>query len=230
MSKLVSLFKKKQMTLIVSLPENSSELAVAAEEGGADAIKVHMNVKHAASGTVFGSFKEEKDFILDILNKVKVPVGLVPGKDDLPNKSEMEALKKMGVDFFDLFHDKIPGWMLKIKSMGKVAALDESYSVERLIELQDLKIDCLEAAIVQKSDYGKDLTVSDLQNYITIAVSSPLPVIVPTQKYIRVSDVPLLWDAGIKSLMIGTIVAGDTAKSIYDSTKKFKEAVNLLGD
>ncbi|MFC1559617.1 hypothetical protein ACFLZ2_01660 [Candidatus Margulisiibacteriota bacterium] len=228
MSKLLKLFKEKPLTLIVSLPENSAELAEAAERGGADAIKIHMNMKHAASGTVFGPFDQEKEAVKAILDKVKVPVGIVPGNEILPAKEDMAALKKMGIDFFDLFHSRIPNWMFNLKGFGKVAALNEEYSVERLMELKDLRMDCLEAAIIPKSDYGKDLTVSDLQNYITIAVTSPLPVIVPTQKFIRTSDVPLLWDAGVAALMIGAIVAGDSSTSIHEATKKFKAEIGKL--
>lgn len=229
MSKLIKLLKEKSMTLIVSLPQNSSELAKAAQEGGADAIKIHMNIKHAASGIVFGDFEEEKMMIEDIMNKVKIPVGIVPGNEVLPQEKDMAALKKMGIDFFDLFYNRIPNWMFDLKGFGKIAALDEDYSIDKLIELKDMRMDSFEAAVVPHSEYGKDLTVSDLQNYITIAVSSPLPVIVPTQKFIRVSDVPLLWDAGISALMIGTIVAGDTPETIYEATKKYKSAIENLG-
>ena len=55
MKKLIDLLKTNKMTLIVSLPENSLELALAAVEGGADALKVHCGVKHKASGVEFGS-------------------------------------------------------------------------------------------------------------------------------------------------------------------------------
>jgi len=229
MSKFVKMLKKKPMTLIVSLPENSAALADAAERGGADAIKVHMNVKHAASGTVFGPFEQEKIFIEQIMDKVSVPVGIVPGNEELPTEREMSALKKMGIDFFDMFHENIPPWMFKLKGIGKIAAFGEDYSIDRLMELRDMDVDAFEAAIVERSEYGKDMTVSDLQNYITIAVSSSIPVIVPTQKFIRISDVPLLWDAGVSALMIGTIVTGDKPGSVYEATKNFRAEIDKLG-
>lgn len=230
MSKLLKLLDDNIMTLIVSLPQNSVELAKAAEEGGADVIKIHMNMTHAASGTTFGSFEQEKKIIKEIVNSVKVPVGIVPGYEVLPSQKDMDGLSKIGVDYFDLFQDKIQDWMFDIKDMGKIAALSEEYSIERLTVLRDLKMDCFEAAIVPKNHYGASLTVGDLQNYITICISSPLPVIVPTQKYIRVSDIPILWDAGVSAVMIGTIVTGDTPGSILSATKKYKAAMNDLGE
>ena len=41
--------------LIASLPRNDPELARAALAGGADVLKVHLNVTHNASGVRFGS-------------------------------------------------------------------------------------------------------------------------------------------------------------------------------
>jgi len=41
---------ENKFTLVVSLPENNLELARAALEGGAQAIKVHANVWHRSSG------------------------------------------------------------------------------------------------------------------------------------------------------------------------------------
>ena len=47
------------MELIVSLPSNDPAMAQAATGAGADAVKLHMNVTHDASGTRFGSFAED---------------------------------------------------------------------------------------------------------------------------------------------------------------------------
>ena len=45
--------------LIASLPRNDPELARAALAGGADVLKVHLNVTHNASGVRFGSLAEK---------------------------------------------------------------------------------------------------------------------------------------------------------------------------
>ena len=45
----VQLMDQRKFTLVVSLPSNDLELAKAALEGGADAVKVHCNVWHRAS-------------------------------------------------------------------------------------------------------------------------------------------------------------------------------------
>ena len=51
--RLLSLLRQRP-ALAVSLPLNDIALAKAAEEAGADALKIHINVHHDASGTHFG--------------------------------------------------------------------------------------------------------------------------------------------------------------------------------
>jgi hypothetical protein len=59
-------------------------------------------------------------------------------------------------------------------------------------------------------------------------MSTTLPVIVPTQKSIRASEVPIIWDAGAKGIMIGECVTGKTATSIKAVTKEFRAAAEAI--
>ncbi|KPJ69387.1 hypothetical protein AMJ44_03890 [candidate division WOR-1 bacterium DG_54_3] len=229
MSKLLDAFEKNPLTLIVSLPENSADLARAALRGGADALKIHINIKHAAAGTEFGTFKEEKSIIEDILEASDIPVGIVPGEEKLPSKEEMKELIAMGIDFFDVKLKYLPQWMLDLKGIGKIAALDEKYLIDEILEFGKLGIDALEVAIIPKSQYGKELTAGDLQQYITLSGAAGVPIIIPTQKRIAVSEVPIIWDTGAKAIMIGAIVTGKTAGSIEKVTRDFRIAVDDLG-
>ena len=109
--------------LIVSLPENSVELARAAAEGGADALKVHTNVRHDASGTQFGSLAEERERLEGIL-AVGLPTGIVPGvAASLPSRQDMAELARMGIDFFDLYVHDMPVWMTRVEGMTRTAAI-----------------------------------------------------------------------------------------------------------
>jgi len=229
MSKLIKLFDKNKLTLIVSLPENSPELARAAIEAGADALKVHINITHKAAGTQFGSLNDEKSALKEILDMSDVPVGIVPGEKNLPTEAEMKELSKMGFDFFDIKFKNMPGSMLKIKGLDKIVALEKDFSMDQLIDFKTTGVDGVEAAIVSTSDYGKTLNVGDLQGYISIAISAGVPVIVPTQKSIKTSEVPIIADTGVKGLMIGAIVTGKTANSIKKATREYRIAIDDLG-
>ena len=79
-----------------------------------------------------------------------------------------------------------------------------------------------------EEELGKDLNVGDLQQLITIAMSTALPVIVPTQKTIRASEVPIIWDTGAKGIMLGGTVTGDTPDSINAVTKEFRSAIEAI--
>jgi len=229
MSKLTEALDRNKLTLIVSLPSNSAELAKAAVDGGADAIKVHLNIEHAASGTKFGNLSEERAVLKDILDVSDVPVGIVPGDKILPTKEEMADLKTMGIDFFDIKLKFLPKWMADMKEFGRVVALEKDYAMDDLMGAKDLGVDGVEAAIVSTSDYGKDLIISDLQGYISMAISSGVPVIVPTQKSIRTSEVPIIADTGAKGLMIGAVVTGKTASSLKKATQAYRVAIDDLG-
>ena len=109
--------EKSAMGLIVSLPRNDAELARAAAEGGADALKVHLNVRHAASGTLFGSFDEEKDRIAAVLEAAGVPVGVMPGAEEVATPEQMCALRDMGVQFYDIYFHHMPVSYLALKGL-----------------------------------------------------------------------------------------------------------------
>jgi len=215
MSKLISLIKKGTMTLIVSLPDNSAELAKAAEDGGADAIMVPID-----------PLVKDKKQLISIIGSARVPVGAKLSTDI--SEAEVKGLQKLGVDFFDFDFYSAPAWLLKMKDAGKIASLDSKYIVDDLTRLSEKPIDGIDAAIVPNESFGKDLTVGDLQQYITICLSTGLPVIVSTQKLVRVSEVPILWDTGAKAIILTDIVTGNSAKSIQAVTKEFKAAAEAL--
>jgi len=51
-------------------------------------------------------------------------------------------------------------------------------------------------------------------------------VIVPSQKRIRPEEVPLLAGAGVKAVMIGTIVTGKEAEEIEEVTARFRRWID----
>jgi len=229
MSRLIELMNRNILTLIVSLPENSPELAMAAVEAGADALKVHINIKHRAAGTKFGSLDDERAALQEILDVADVPVGIVPGEKDVPGESEMKKLADMGFDFFDIKLKCLPEWMMKMKGLGRIVALEKDYAFDELMNINSVGADGVEAAIVSASEYGRELNVSDLQGYISVAISSKVPVVVPTQKAIRPSEVPIISDTGVKALMIGAVVTGKTVSSLKKATREYRIAIDDLG-
>lgn len=212
--------------LIVSLPENSVELARAAAEGGADALKVHINVRHDASGTQFGSLAEERERLEEIL-AVGLPTGVVPGvAASLPSREDMAELARMGIDFFDLYVHDMPVWMTRVEGMTRTAAIGHDTPLEAIPELEKLGFEMLEAAVIPHEGYGAALSVSDLAGYQRIRRATQLPIIVPTQRAIEPGDVPALVGIGLDAIMIGAIVTGREPGGLRAATEQFSSALS----
>jgi hypothetical protein len=214
--------------LIVSLPENSVELAHAAAKGGADVLKVHLNVKHDASGTRFGSFSEERGRLEEIL-AVGLPTGIVPGvAGSLPTPEEMGQLAEMGLDFFDLYAHDMPAWMIRLEGMTRAVAIGHATPPESIRDLEGLGVELLEAAIVPHEGYGEPLCAADLMAYQRVRRATKLPIIVPTQRAIEPEEVATLVGIGMDAIMIGAIVTGREANSLRAATERFASALASL--
>lgn len=222
------LFKEKRMVLIASLPGNSAELAEAAEAGGVDMLKVHLNVEHAASGIRFGSLKEEITAIESILEAVSIPVGIMPGAATVATLEEMRELESMGVAFFDIYARDMPVEYMSLEKMLAMPAMDSEWKRHEPKELRSAGFSMLEASIVKHEKYGSRLVLSDLLNYSYIASKFGGAVIVPTQKAISPEEVHLLAEAGVAGMMIGKIVTGDSAAELEASAKRFRKSADNL--
>ncbi len=228
MNGLLKLFDKNKLTLIMSLPENSLEMAKAAIDAGADALKVHCNVKHKASGVSFGSLEEEGAKLAAIIKNSNIPVGIVPGAEKKPTVDEMKEIVKMGFDFVDMNISDMPDYFHAFTGITKIAALENEAQLEKVMEKKRSDFKALEAAVVPHLGYGQNMTIGDLRAYISLAVSSGLPVIVPTQRKITCEEVPILSDTGIKAIMIGAIVTGKTPSLIGNAVRDFRKAIDEL--
>lgn len=214
-----------KMALVASLPQNDTELARAAQNGGADMLKVHLNVRHAASGTYFGSLVEEKERILSIIETVDIPVGIMPGAGTPAPVGDMRDLREMGICFYDIYAADMPAEYLELEGMAAMAALDSGWREWQPAQLATLGVDSIEASIIPHDQYGKPLVLSDLLAYSFIVKEFGGPVIVPTQKAVKPGEVCRLSDAGVGGLMIGKIVAGDTPGSFEKATAQFARAI-----
>jgi hypothetical protein len=212
---------RERPRLIVSLPGNSAALAGAAAEAGAEALKVHINVRHEASGTVFGSLAEERESLERIL-AVGLPTGIVPGAAGLlPSREDMHELEAMGVDFFDLYDYDMPLWLARWQGMTRAVAISQATPIEVVADFAAMGFEMVEAAIIPHEGYGQPLSVADVMAYRRVRRATKLPIIVPTQRAIQPDDVPALLGIGINAIMIGAIVTGKEPESLERATERF---------
>lgn len=226
--KLVPLLEER-FALIVSLPANTAELAAAAVEGGADALKVHLNVHHHASGTLFGPWEEEREAITRIIATAGVPVGVVPGAQTIASDDEMAALARLGIDFWDTFVHHAPTRLLDRTDMGCMMAVNYQFPLERAHRVARLGAKVIEASIIPPEEYGSTLTARDLVSYATLVeAAAPTPVVIPSQRKLTPADIPHLQRAGARGIVIGAVVTGHDATSLGRATREFRRAIDLL--
>lgn len=230
--KFKELIEGNKFSLVVSLPSNNLELAEAALDGGAQAVKVHCNVWHRASGHTFGTYAENREFLQQLITLCKdVPVGLVPGGEDaFITPEERLELENMGLGFFSSYSQHLPCHMMESKVLTKMVAIDYTYTGNTLDAVRSSGIDVLECSVQPGENYGTDLNYADILRYSDIVTKSGKPCLIPTQRKIKPCEVKHLYEAGCKAVMIGAIVMGKEpdAKQLQAVTSAFREAIDAL--
>ncbi|MFA7105758.1 MAG: hypothetical protein WC154_00510 [Candidatus Izemoplasmatales bacterium] len=229
MNRLLKKMQESKMTLIASLPRNDYNLAKLAWESGADAIKVHANVFHNASQNDFGSLADFKAEFLKILKDSPVPVGLVPGGSAESSEEVMDEIVEMGFDFLSLYAHHTPATFYYDLRINNFLSVNSSYSYQEISELTNNGYaDMLELSIIDKEEYGTRLNGRDLSKYQTIASLSDIPCVVPSQKFMQSKDVPLLYQTGVKAVMLGAVVFGKDASNLESALKAFRKEIDQL--
>lgn len=223
---------ENRFSLVVSLPSNDLGMAEAALKGGAQAVKVHCNVWHRASGHTFGTFAENRAFLKDLIALCgEVPVGLVPGGEDaFITEEERLELEEMGLGFFSAYTRHIPCHMLDSKKLVRMAAIDDTYDQGILDAVRRSAIDVLECSVQPGERYGQPLDYGDLLRYSDIVDKTGKPCLIPTQKKIRPNEVRRLYQVGCKAVMIGAVVMGrePDAGEVRRAAAAFREAIEAL--
>lgn len=124
MGKLKRRLEQSGLSLIISLPANDVRLAKAALEEGADALKVHFNVGHRASGTHFGPLDRYEDTFSEIRAAFDGPFGVVPsGSLEGVSEEEIRRLAPLGFDFYSIYAHHLPSFMLEDHGLDRTLPL-----------------------------------------------------------------------------------------------------------
>jgi len=231
MGKILDILGRGKFALIASLPLTDEALAASAWDNGADAIKLHINVTHAASGTDFKNFDAESETIFKILENAHGPVGIVPGAAVESAESDMNRVMEAGFDFVSIYAHHASELFLN-SGVVKMLAADMTYNAEevrRLIRHADI----LEASVVPHENYGERLNVRDVINYEILGgfcAEEHVPLVIPTQKRILPREVGRLREAGASAIMIGAIVAGRTPSEFGKATAAFRDAIDIINN
>lgn len=218
------LLSNKEISIIASLPENRIDLAQAAIDAGADALKFHINVSHRASGNEFKDVDFYIESFKEIRSKFTGPIGLVIG-DNILKVLEVDTqfLKSIGFNYYSLYAKDISSKLLTQNDLEQTVALDDKFSVNNVRVIESFNIQAVELSIINKDDYGKPLSFEDLITYKNFRDNTKLPIIIPSQKKITPCDLLTLKDIGVNAVMLGAVTFGTTEKSIYKTISQFKK-------
>ncbi|MEK4006647.1 hypothetical protein [Paenibacillus sp. FSL H3-0333] len=229
MGKLKQRLEQSGLSLFVSLPANDVRLAKAALEEGADALKVHFNVGHRASGTHFGPLEGYEDIFSEIRSSFDGPLGVVPsGSLEGVAEEEIRRLAPLGFDFYSIYAHHLPSFMLEDHGLDRTFAINDTYDLSQVQAGAQFGITALEASIVPGSEYGTGLSFADLLKYRYLADHSGLPVLVPSQRKLVTGDIPSLQHAGVKAIMLGAVVTGKTEDELRRAVSWFRGAIDKL--
>jgi hypothetical protein len=229
MNRFVELFKKKQFPLIVSIPQNDIDFAKAAQDNGADAVKVHTSVKHPASGIEFGPLNEEASKFEEIRKVLDTALGIVPGVGCDLEMDEIRQMADIGFDFFDAYISNITPLIMQEERLAPMLCVLPDHTVEEAVIAASLPhVVCIEADIVRHEGYGKRLSIEDCIKFHILSAEMSKPLIVPTQRNIRPEDIPSLYNVHAGGIMIGAIVTGMTVEGVAIATRAFREAIDVI--
>lgn len=210
------------LPVIVSLPRHDMALAMAAKEAGVDALKLHLNAYHRASGTTFGTLSQERPFFRGVA-ELGLPLLVMAGQETVPSEAEMEQLADLGVEGFNVYLDHLQPHLLRSR-LRPIPALSSDSPPDALDRIRAIPGAWVEASVTAFADYGKPLTPADIEAYAAITAAAGMPVIAPSQKRVVATDVPALRDAGVSALLLGIIVTGETPDSMGKSVRSIVEA------
>jgi hypothetical protein len=207
--------------VIVSLARHDIDLAKAALDAGATAIKTHLNAYHRATDRTFGTFTQERAFFEE-LAKLGCPLLVMAGQEIVPNEAEMDALYDLGFQGFNVYVDHLQPHLLKskLRPMPALAATSTPEDLQRIAAIPGCII---EASIMTFDRYRTAMTDDDLARYKAIVDAVDVPVILPSQLALTPTDARRLREIGIAAPLLGAIVTGDTCESM---TKAVSGIVN----
>lgn len=224
----LNLLNSKKMTLIMSLPANDYHLAKIAWENGADVVKVHINIKHRASKTIFHSFDDEKENLVKILECAKGPTGIVLGSDVGLAVRDFNDVISAGFEFISLYAHHTPIEVLQSNKTIKMLAADYTYSKEEIKCLEKIGADVIEASIMHPETYGQSLSARDIISYRCICEETSIPIVVPTQHKVEASQLKVLTECGVNGIMIGAIVTGNKEETIAKTVSEFRNHIDKI--
>ncbi len=212
MSSFVAEIKNKPFSLVVEIPSISSSFLQAAYDNGADFVRIKP--------LSFYDLQNAKDALK--ISKLLMGLDLMNIKEKIKIK-DVQKFSFLTFPFHARKNQKLENIRLPV-----ILRLSTLYSLDEIVSMKKNSLAVLEADIVPKPGWGREMINADLQNYISIALASKTPVLVPTQRNLLPSEMAILWDAGIKGVVLTSEFLGNDIEQFENKLQAFSSAIKEL--
>lgn len=222
------LFETKRFPLIVSLPRHGVEWAMAAQDNGADAIKVHSSFTQPAPiSATFGSLEEEAHTFEAMRKVLTIPMGIVPGEGVDLERQQISRMVELGMDYCNVIISAITPLILEERRLTTLLAIPFQRARQAAHVLERLPgVVAVSIAHADPDPFGMR---PSLRQFIGFKVAASLidrPLVISTASLLRPEQVPLMMAMGAGSLMIGGVVTGNTVEGVGRVTRAFRDAID----
>jgi hypothetical protein len=214
------------VALIATLPQNSTEYAIAAAQAGADSIMVGIDKTDISLPGLFGSFDLMEDSIDSILGTAGLPVGISIGDSRPLIEENWERIVSKPFSFVNMYAHHMPPFVLEDDRVEKLVSIGPGYMLEQVKSISEIDgVTALEAAIVAPQGRNHIFSALDLATLGVLASLSAKPLLMRTQKKMGVRDVRSVMLAGLRGISVDAAALDPGIEAYRDAITTFRSQV-----
>src|SRR2546428_7147020 len=139
----------KSPKLIATLPQNSLEYAVKAQESGAGAVMVGIEKTELAFPGLFAGLETQEQSIREILSTLSIPVGVSIGEARPLSREGWESVVSLPFRFVNMYAHQMPLFVHQDGRIDTFVSIGPGYMLEQVKTIAEMEqVVALEAAIV----------------------------------------------------------------------------------
>jgi len=209
--------RKKEYSLIASLPKNSASLAVKAEEAGADAIMLNIEGDEGSTQSHYGSYDLHDVYINDVISTVSVPCGLCVGGGRQLTEEYWERIMSSSFSFVEMYAHLMPLFVLSDARLKRICAISTGYILEQVSQLSRMEgVGAVDVATIPPQARGTPFSALDYATLGVISRLSTVPVLLRTQKRLTRSDIMRVMELGVKGLVADPCILSGADEAYKD--------------
>ncbi len=215
------------LTIVATLPQNSSEYAFAATEAGADAIMLGIDKTDTSLPGLFGSFEMMEASIDAILSSAGVPVGISIGDSRPLVEENWERIVSKPFSFVNMYAHHMPPFVLEDERVEKLVSIGPGYMLEQVKSISETEgATALEAAIVAPQGRNHIFSALDLATLGVLARLSAKPLLLRTQKRMGAKDVRSVVRSGLRGISVDASSLEPGIEAYRDAISTFRSQVS----